>query len=164
MKVLVLPQHCCLSDVHFSKLVILKVWNTSPKALLPDGRSSEEEGSLRDPRYLLSGTYHNTHACSNTCSYRCSDTCTPHLSLCGTSAKLYSSPLHLSMSNLPSIDPPLRSRNFPQSRCQASITHIDVFNKNAIRREKKRRRTRRRRRRRKKGHSSYGGETWRKVC
>lgn len=156
MKVLVQPQCCCLSVVHFSKLGILKVWNVSSKAFLPDGWSPQVEGSLRDPLYLLSGTYRNTHACSNTCSYRCTDTYTPHLSLYGTSAKLYSSPLHLSMSNLPSIDPPLRFHNFPQSRCQASITQIDVFNKNAIRRKK-----RRRRRRRKKGHSSHRGEIWR---
>lgn len=60
---------------------------------------------------------------------------TPHLSLYGTSAKLYSSPFHLSVSNFPSIDPPLRLCNFPQNRCQASITQIDVFNKNAIRRK-----------------------------
>lgn len=41
------------------------------------------------------------------------------------------------MSNLPPIDPPLRSHNFPQSRCRANITWIDVFNKNAIRRERR---------------------------
>ena len=158
---LVQPRRCCLSVAHCSKLVILKVWNASSKAFLPEGWSAHGEGSLRDPLNLLSHTYHNTHVQTHAHIDTHTHTHTHiHLTLDGTSAKLYSSPLHLSMSNLPSIDPPLRLHNFPQNRCQASITQIDVFNKNAIRKKKKRRR-RRRRRRRKKGHFFHGGETWR---
>lgn len=62
-----------------------------------------------------------------------SHTCLP---LCGTSVKLYISPFHLSRSNLLSIDSQLRLHSFPQNRCHVSITHIDVFNKIAMRKEK----------------------------
>lgn len=68
-----------------------------------------------------------------------------HTHLCkGTSAQLYSSPLHLSEYNFST----LRLHNLPLNRCQATIAAIDAFNKNAMRR---------RRNGRREGHSSTVG-------
>ena len=99
---------------------------------------------------VLTYAYFYAHACTHTHTRTHTHTHThthtrthTNVSLHGTSAKLYSSPLHLSTSNFPTIDPPLRLYNFPENRCQASITQADVFNKNVMRKKCGRRRRRR---------------------
>lgn len=114
---------------------------------------SQEQGPLRDPLCAISHITTCAHVQIHTCMDAQTCTCS---SLYGTSANLYCSPLHLSMSNLRSIDPPLRLHSFSQNRCQPSITHTDVFNKKAMKKK-----IRRRWRRNKKGQSSHAGETWR---